>query len=30
MEELIKKYTDRAIISIRKIKESQAKDNLEN
>ena len=30
MEELLKKYTDRAIFSIRKIKDSQAKDNLEN
>jgi len=30
MEELLKKYTDRAIFSIRKIKESQAKNNLEN
>jgi len=30
MEELVKKYSDRAIFSIRKIKDSQAKDNLEN
>jgi len=30
MEELFKKYSDRAIFSIRKIKDSQAKDNLEN
>ena len=30
MEELFKKYLDRAIYSIRKIKDSQAKDNLEN
>jgi len=30
MEELLKKYTDRAIFSIRKIKDSQAKNNLEN
>ena len=30
MEELLKKYSDRAIFSIRKIKDSQAKDNLEN
>ena len=30
MEELLKKYTDRAVFSIRKIKDSQAKDNLEN
>jgi len=30
MEELLKKYTDRAIFSIRKIKDSQAKSNLEN
>jgi len=30
MEELHKKYSDRAIFSIRKIKDSQAKDNLEN
>nr|AIF15241.1 polyprenyl synthetase (ispB) [uncultured marine thaumarchaeote KM3_70_B04] len=30
MEELLKKYSDRAIFSIRKIKNSQAKDNLEN
>ena len=30
MEELFKKYSDRAIYSIRKIKNSQAKDNLEN
>jgi octaprenyl-diphosphate synthase len=30
MEELFKKYSDRAIYSIRKIKDSQAKDNLEN
>jgi len=30
MEELLKKYSDRAIYSIRKIKDSQAKDNLEN
>ena len=30
MEELLKKYTDRAVFSIRKIKDSQAKSNLEN
>jgi len=30
MEELLKKYTDRAVYSIRKIKDSQAKNNLEN
>ena len=30
MEELFKKYSDRAIFCIRKIKASQAKDNLEN
>jgi len=30
MEELFKKYSDRAIYSIRKIKDSQSKDNLEN
>ena len=30
MEELFKKYSDRAIFSIRKIKDSQSKDNLEN
>ena len=30
MEELLKKYTDRAVFSIRKIKDSQAKNNLEN
>jgi len=30
MEELLKKYTDRAVFSIRKIKDSQAKDSLEN
>ena len=30
MEELLKKYTDRAVFSIRKIKDSQAKKNLEN
>ena len=30
MEELFKKYSDRAIFSIRKIKDSQAKSNLEN
>ena len=30
MEELLKKYSDRAIFSIRKIKDSQVKDNLEN
>jgi len=30
MEELFKKYSDRAIFSIRKIKDSQAKNNLEN
>ncbi|MBC8482279.1 MAG: polyprenyl synthetase family protein [Thaumarchaeota archaeon] len=30
MEELFKKYSDRAIYSIRKIKDSQVKDNLEN
>jgi len=30
MEELFKKYSDRAIFSIRKIKDSLAKDNLEN
>jgi len=30
MEELFKKYSDRAVFSIRKIKDSQAKDNLEN
>ena len=30
MEELFKKYSDKAIFSIRKIKDSQAKDNLEN
>jgi len=30
MEDLLKKYTDRAVFSIRKIKDSQAKNNLEN
>ena len=30
MEELLKKYSDNAVFSIRKIKDSQAKDNLEN
>jgi len=30
MDELLKKYTDRAVFSIRKIKDSQAKNNLEN
>jgi len=30
MEKLFKKYSDRAVYSIRKIKDSQAKDNLEN
>ena len=30
MEEMLKKYTDRAVFSIRKIKDSQAKNNLEN
>jgi len=30
MEELLKKYTDKAVFSIRKIKDSQAKNNLEN
>ena len=30
MEELLKKYSDRAVYSIRKIKDSQAKNNLEN
>ena len=30
MEGLLKKYTDRAVFSIRKIKDSQAKNNLEN
>jgi len=30
MEKLLKKYTDRAVFSIRKIKDSQAKNNLEN
>ena len=30
MEELLKKYSDKAVFSIRKIKDSQAKDNLEN
>ena len=30
MEELLKKYTDRAVFSIRKIKDSQAKNNLED
>jgi len=30
MEELLKKYSDNAIFSIRKIKDSQAKNNLEN
>jgi len=30
MEKLLKKYSDRAVFSIRKIKDSQAKDNLEN
>jgi octaprenyl-diphosphate synthase len=30
MEELLKKYSDRAVFSIREIKDSQAKDNLEN
>ena len=30
MEELLKKYTDRAVFSIRKIKDSQAKNNIEN
>ena len=30
MEELLKKYSDNAVFSIRKIKDSQSKDNLEN
>jgi len=30
MEELLKKYSDKAVFSIRKIKDSQAKNNLEN
>ena len=30
MEELLKKYSDNAVFSIRKIKDSQPKDNLEN
>jgi len=30
MEELLKKYSDEAVFSIRKIKDSQAKNNLEN
>ena len=30
MEELLKKYSDRAVFSIRKIKDSQSKNNLEN
>ena len=30
MEELFKKYSDQALVSIRKIKDSQAKNNLEN
>ena len=30
MEELLKKYSDQALACIRKIKDSQAKDNLEN
>ena len=30
MEELLKKYSDNAVFSIRKIKDSQTKDNLEN
>ncbi len=30
MEELLKKYSDQAVFSIRKVKDSQAKDNLEN
>jgi len=30
MEELFKKYSDQALASIRKIKDSQAKNNLEN
>ena len=30
MEELLKKYSDQALVSIRKIKDSQAKNNLEN
>jgi len=30
MEELLKKYSDQAVFSIRKIKDSQAKNNLEN
>jgi len=30
MEELLKKYSDNAIFSVRKIKDSQAKNNLEN
>ena len=30
MEELLKKYSDEAVFSIRKIKNSQAKNNLEN
>ena len=30
MEELLKKYSDRAVFSIRKVKDSQSKDNLEN
>ena len=30
MEELFKKYSDQALASIRKIKDSKAKNNLEN
>ena len=30
IEELLKKYSDQALVSIRKIKDSQAKNNLEN
>ena len=30
MEELFKKYSDQALAAIRKIKDSQAKNNLEN
>ena len=30
MEELLKKYSDKAVFSIRKIKDSEAKNNLEN
>ena len=30
MEELLKKYSDQTLVSIRKIKDSQAKNNLEN